>query len=170
MTPYELAKAFTLKAEGGLTRDNGGLTMNGVTQAVYDTYRKLHSLPAQTVAKISPAEVDDIMHAEYWNPAHCDSLPTKVAVAMFDWAYNHGVGGAVMTLQRALGLSTDGVFGTNTATAVHAADANLLLSKFLDARRAWYRQAVDANPSKYQPYLAGWLNRVNNLQDYLNEV
>ena len=163
---YEQAKAFTLKAEGGLTTDNGGLTMCGVTQSVYDNYCKLHSKPHSSVATISSDEVDDIMHAEYWNPAHCDSLPAKVAIAMFDWAYNHGPSGAIMTLQACVGVDADGVFGTHTLDAVRNAGDGLL-GKFLDARRHWYQAAAEANPAKYSVSLHGWMNRVDALEKYL---
>ncbi len=166
MSTFDLAMKFTLKAEGGFTHDTGGDTMCGVTQTVYDAYRKLHSVAQQSVRIISYDEVADIMQSEYWNPAHCDSMPPKLSVAMFDWAYNHGVTGAIETLQGCLGLTADGVFGAHTAAAI-AATGDGIVPQFLDARRDYYQHLATINPDKYAEYLDGWLNRVDLLEAYL---
>ena len=170
MTPLELATAFTLKEEGAFTIDDGGPTMYGVTQAVYDAYRAKNGLPQQTVANIAMAEVNDIMETEYWVPAHCDALSAPIAIAMFDWAYNHSPTGAMETLQMCVGVEIDGQYGPKTAVAVVAMPEQELLASFLNGRRSWYHHAVAVNPQKYGRYLDGWLKRVNDLAAYLQGV
>jgi lysozyme family protein len=160
MTPLALAIQFTLDAEKGWTPIDGG-TMYGVTQAVYDKYRKLKSETLQAVWFISLAEVHDIMQTEYWIPAHCDLMSPQLAICNFDWAYNHGNTGALKTLQGALGLDVDGIWGPETQSAVEAA-GDSIVPVYLEARREWYR-----NDTAQSEYLTGWLNRVNALQDYL---
>lgn len=167
--PFELAMAFTLKAEGKFTIDDGGPTMCGVTQHVYDAYRMRNNLPIRSVKLIEHDEVEDIMHSEYWVPAHCDAMGVKLAIAMFDWAYNHGAEGAIVTLQQCLGVLDDGIFGAITSKALDAADGSLV-PRFLDARRAWCRNAAAKNPRKYQEYLSDWLKRIDQLEAYLSEV
>jgi len=169
MTNLELAVAFTLKAEGKFVIDDGGPTMYGVTQHVYDSYRTGKGLPTRTVADIEMPEVLDIMESRYWEPASCDKLSTGLSIAMFDWAYNHGAQGAIETLQGCLGLIQDGDFGPKTLAAVNNAD-DILLSEFLDARREWYNNAANEHPDKYAQYLHGWLNRVDNLEAYIKTV
>ena len=139
--------------------------MYGVTQAVYDDYRDSVGLPEQSVALISMDEVLNIMRSMYWTPASCDKMPTKLGIAHFDWSYNHGIHGAIISLQGVLGVAQDGIIGPETLHAVMGAEQITLLQRYLDARRAWYRadkaQAED---------LDGWLNRVDMLQAYLAGV
>ena len=177
MNSLQLAIAFTLKEEGGFTIDDGGPTMHGITQSVYDAYRTSRNLLLQSVELISMAEVTDIMKSEYWIPAHCDSMPARLGIAMFDWAYNHGVTGAIITLQECLGVTPDERFGADTLNAVkHTIEFEQpnasygLVAKFLDARRDWYEEAATVHPEKYSKYLAGWLHRVDELQTYLVTV
>ncbi len=163
----QLAMAFTLRPdiEGGWTPIDGG-TMHGVTQAVYDNYRLSIDAPMQSVRNISQNEVTVIMFSRYWKPAQCDLLPAKVAIAHFDAAYNEGVSGAIRVLQAALGVAQDGVIGEQTQRAIAGADPVALLADYLDARVASYRRIATEDPAKTE-YLAGWLNRVDVLGNYL---
>ena len=168
----QTALAFTLKEEGGFVdhpNDPGGATCQGVTQVVYDKYRlSVHEMN-QSVEYISPGEVHDIYFGEYWMPSHCDELSEKLGIAHFDWSVNHGVSQALITLQGVLGVSQDGIFGPDTLTAIDAMEENTLISSYLNARRTWYRNRVVAYRSQAD-FLTGWLNRVDNLQTYLNQL
>lgn len=165
-TSLEDAVHFTLVAEGGFVCDDGGDTMYGVTQSVYDMYRGRQKKPLQSVRGIVMQEVLEIMRDLFWLPAHCDDLPRALAIAHFDWAYNHSPQGAIKTLQQVLGVAIDGAYGQKTSAAV-VAQAGTVLGKYLDARRTWYHNAVAGNATKYSTYLQGWLNRVDNLEKYL---
>lgn len=160
------AMRFTLEAEKGYTVDQGGPTMNGVTQKVYDSYRRKEGLHLQAVRLIDPEEETAIMEDEYWYPAHCNEMSEKLGIAMFDWAFNHGVHGAIHTLQTCLGVTSDGVFGPGTQTALERQDDSEFLQKFLDARRAWYKRDIQIRPDDADD-LKGWLNRVDNLENFL---
>ena len=160
----QLAMKFTLAAEGKFTIDDGGPTMYGVTQRVYDAFRLNQDLHTQSVEHITMAEVETIMRTQYWNPAACDLLETKLAICQFDWAYNHGVRGANQTLQMVAGVAQDGIIGQITLRAIRSAPD--IVTKQLAARLAWYRDDAQHEPSHRQ-YLAGWINRVNELKHYL---
>ena len=160
------AIAFTAPAEGGFTIDQGGPTMYGITQTTYDAYRKQVGAHTQPVQVIGLDEVYDIRKDEFWTPAHCGDLTEKMGVAHFDWSFNHSPAGAIKTLQEVAGCVADGVYGTHTKAAFQAA-GDALLQPYLDARRAWYRHAAETNPDKYASSLHGWLNRVDNLENYL---
>ena len=157
---------FTLGAEGKFVIDDGGPTMYGVTQAVYDDYRRDEGVLPQSVRLIEMDEVEDIMRREYWTPAHCDDLGNKMGVAHFDWSYNAGAGRAIKTLQEALNVTADGIYGPHTKAAAQAA-ADSLVAPYLERRKAFYRDLASGNPAKYGEYLDGWLNRVDNLEKYL---
>lgn len=159
------AMLFTLRAEGGYSPDANG-TMFGITQAVYDDYRDSVGLPEQSVALIRMSEVQAIMLQQYWGPARCNALPNKLGVAHFDTAYNEGVSEAIKTLQHALGIAADGVFGPDTQHAVNAAEQINLLANYLNVRRETYREIVASHPEKAE-FLQGWLNRVDALEKYV---
>lgn len=164
------AMIFTLKAEGAWTPIDGG-TMRGVTQAVYDTYRKKEGLHLQSVRLIEDNEVRAVMEDEFWYPSGCQEMPEKLSIAHFDWAYNHGVSGAIHSLQSCLGIVSDGVFGPVTLKAVQAATQNdemPFVLKYLDARRQWCSEDAALKPED-ETYLQGWLNRVDALQKYLGD-
>lgn len=93
-----------LKYEGGWTndpRDPGGATMKGVTQRVYDAFRKRTGHPQQTVRAISPDEVEIIYRNEYWAPIGGDDLPAGVDFCAFDASVNSGPAQALTWLKRA---------------------------------------------------------------------
>lgn len=159
------AMKFTLAAEGKYTVDDGGPTMYGVTQSVYDAFRRSHGLPKQTVRYITMTEVADIMQSQYWVPAHCEDMPDLLGIAVFDCAYNCGVAEAIKMLQGCAGVVRDGVVGPLTIKAIDTADPVTLLHDYLEARRAFYH----ADKSQAE-YLAGWINRVNELQVYLGMI
>ncbi len=169
-SPLQLAMSFTLEAEKGYTDDDGGPTMYGVTQAVYDAYRDSIHAPRQSVRLISMSEVATIMFAMYWQPAQCSLLPTKVAIAHFDTAYNEGVHGAIEILQTALGVVVDGSIGPQTKHAIEIADPVALLDDYLDDRRSFYHRLSGSDPDRYSSFLTGWLNRVNELETYLENI
>lgn len=159
---------FVLEWEGGFVNDPddpGGATNKGITQAVYDGYRKQHGLAHQSVEKISDAEVAEIYQNNYWNAAHRGSLPEPLDMVMFDTAVNMGVGTAVTFLQHCLHVAEDGHFGPATAGALeaHKHAAPGLASCFLAAREARYHSIAVRHPNMSK-FLKGWLNRLHALE------
>ena len=115
---FQQALEFTLRWEGGLVSDPddlGGLTNLGVTQTTLDEYRRQFRGVPSSVREITKEQAIKIYKRLYWELAGCNSMPTRLAIAHFDWSVNHGVGGAVRDLQECLGnIAIDGSFGENT--------------------------------------------------------
>jgi len=108
---YQTALAAVLKHEGGYAnhpRDPGGATMKGVTQRVYDAFRRNKSLPTRLVRDIADDELQAIYRRQYWDATSCDDLPSGVDYAVFDFAVNSGVSRAATYLQTVLGVGVDG--------------------------------------------------------------
>jgi lysozyme family protein len=169
MDTFAQALAFTLKEEGGFVdniNDHGGATNHGVTQAAYDAWRASHGQPAQSVELITDAETALLYDEDYWTPAHCAELPPAVGIIHFDWCVNHGVRGAIKTLQATVGVASDGIFGPATVSAVGAMDVASLVAQYQKFRDAWYYADVQKDPSQ-QEFEAGWINRVTRLTSYL---
>jgi lysozyme family protein len=166
------ALAFTLHWEGGYTdnpADHGGATNEGITQATYDRYRTSCDEALQSVERIDDSEVFEIYSEMYWTPGHCGDLSNRLASCHFDWCVNHGVTGAIKTLQAALGVTADGVFGPESQAAAQNAAADETIEAYLTLRRTRYHQIANADPTQMQ-FLAGWLSRVNDLESYLGTL
>ena len=169
---FDLALKFTLFAEGGYSdnpADSGGPTNYGITQATWDEYTAAQGLAPSPVAGITLADAEAIYQANYWDAGFCGQLPEKLGICHFDWCVNHGVYGAALTLQAALGVYQDGIIGPITLGAAANCDVWPTVTKYLALREDWYQQDVAQNPSQ-QVFLDGWLNRVDNLRDYLETL
>ncbi len=105
---FETALAFVLRWEGGYSdhpQDPGGATNYGITQRTYDAWRKRQGLPTRPVREISMEEVQAIYRDRYWKPlpARYAEKDPALALALFDFAVNSGVGTARRALREAGG-------------------------------------------------------------------
>jgi len=91
-----------------------------------------------------------------------------LSVAMFDTAVNMGNRTSVKMLQGVLGLPKDGVIGSQTLSAIQNYSGDII-NDFLDARKVRYKEIVAIRPSQ-KVFLKGWLNRLNNLRGYVNNI
>jgi lysozyme family protein len=151
--------------EGGYSdhpKDPGGATMKGVTQRVYDEFRRSIGLDPIPVKNISIAELQSIYRKKYWNEIKGDKLSSGVSYIVFDGSVNSGVAQSVKWLQRALqalGLyqgSIDGILGQGTLLALGGVNDNdALIAIIIDRRRAFLK-ALKTFPT----FGKGWMSRV----------
>jgi lysozyme family protein len=165
-TAFNESLPFILRWEGGYVNhpaDPGGATNKGVTQKVYDDWRKRHGQPVRTVKLLEDSEMHEIYEAGYWLPPRCDLLGRPLDLAQFDTAVNMGVGRAVKMLQASLNCGVDGAFGPGTQKAVESCDVGDTVISYCDHRESYYRSLAQRNP-KLAVFLKGWLNRLNALR------
>lgn len=150
-TLFDKALKFTLQWEGGYVNnpnDSGGATNKGITQKTYDEFIKTHgthNIHASTdVKNISAFEVSCIYKDMYWRKLNADSLSPKLAIAAFDFAVNSGV----TTAKDFLTKYPD-------------------VKSYVDAREELLKKI---GVGKKSVFLKGWLNRINALRKYLEEV
>lgn len=163
---FEASLPFVLRWEGGFVdhpNDPGGRTNKGVTQRVYDAWRKRQGLPVRDVKRLDDTELHRIYESGYWIPPHCDRLARQLDLVHFDTAVNMGPGRAVRFLQKAAGCGVDGDFGSQTEKAVQACRPGDLIASYCATREAYYRELVRRNAS-LGVFLKGWLNRLNALR------
>lgn len=94
---YKACLAETLKWEGGYSNhpsDPGGATMRGVTQAVYDKYRRDQGLAPRHVRMLTERELQEIYRTGYWDTIGGDHLPKGLDCSAFDLSVNSGPGRA----------------------------------------------------------------------------
>jgi lysozyme family protein len=154
--------ALVLAHEGGRVddpRDPGGRTNRGVIQRVYDDWRGKHGLPLRDVWDIDPPEVEAIYRQNYWYPVRGDQLPPGIDYATFDFAVNSGVVRAARTLQRAAGVTVDGMIGPVTLAAVRAADPDRLVDALCSERQRF----LEGLPT-FARFGRGWTRRVAEVE------
>lgn len=157
---------FVLRWEGGFVdhpKDPGGRTNMGVTQRVYDAWRRRQGLPVRDVKGLEDTELHRIYESGYWIPPRCELLGRGLDLVQFDTAVNMGPGRAVRFLQKAAGCGVDGDFGAQTEKAVRACTPGDLIAGYCATREAYYRELARRNPDT-AVFLKGWLNRLNALR------
>lgn len=163
------ALRFTLRWEGGYVNnplDPGGETNKGVTANTYATYRRRKGLSPQSVRHITDAEVYEIYRDLYWGPAQCQAKTRPLAIVHFDTAVNFGVRGSTLFLQEVLGTTVDGDYGPGTRAALARANTYQTARRYCEARIAYRHRRVQRSPSQ-RVFLAGWLNRDNDLARFI---
>lgn len=171
-TAFNPSLDLTLAHEGGFVnhpKDPGGATNKGVTQKVYDAYRRLNGLPTRSVRFIEDSEVGEIYRRNYWNAAGCNSLPAGLDYAVFDYAVNSGVSRSIKDLQRtvnsvgnmvglSLKIAVDGAIGPATIDAackIANVDEVAFIESFCNRRMDFLRSL-----KTYSTFGKGWQRRV----------
>ena len=158
---FKPSLALVLAHEGGFVnhpRDPGGATNNGVTQAVYDAYRRYNGLAVRSVRYITELEIADIYHKNYWKLCRADSLPCGLDYAVFDFAVNSGVSRAVRYLQMTVKVDADGVLGVKSMAAIdgqYKRDPLGLIAHYCANRMAFLRKLRN-----FDVFGKGWTRRV----------
>lgn len=115
--------ALMLRVEGGeanLKGDPGGHTKYGIIQRTLDAVRgTIPGLPA-SVGDLTPAQATSIYQNVQWVHIRGNDLDPALAVLVLNAAVNMGEPRAIMLLQEAVGVTTDGAFGSGTLAAVQA--------------------------------------------------
>ena len=155
---YPQALKQVLKYEGGYVdhpKDPGGPTNKGVTQAVYDNWRKSQNLSIQSVRAIADSEVAAIYKNLYWDRVSGDLLPSGVDFAVFDFAVNSGVSRAAKMLQSVVGVTQDGVIGPATIQATKT-----YVAMSITNRRLAFMQSL----SIWSTFGKGWSARIADVK------
>ena len=145
---FEKALKFVLKWEGGYVNnpnDKGGATNKGITQNTYNTWLRSKGENLKDVRNITGSEVREIYYNNYWLKAGCDKMSEKFAILAFDTAVNMGVGRVKEFLEYAKYSNPD---------------------KFIIARIRKYNEFAKYGNQKI--FLQGWLNRILDLEKFIN--
>jgi lysozyme family protein len=160
---YQDAMKIELKFEGGKDDDPvdpGGRTNQGVIQREYSAWLRRQGKLNQDVFNMTPQERDAIYKENYADKVRYDELPPGIDLLLLDGAINSGVSQSIKWLQRALGLTPDGVMGNLTLQAIYnSPDDDLLITKICDRRMAFLRSL-----KTFYHFGSGWTSRVNQLK------
>jgi len=134
-----------------------GSTMLGCTQANWEAYVG-HQVTWDDMKKLTKNDVKPLYKRNYWDAVKGDDLPGGVDYAAFDFAINAGPAASRKLIQRAIGVTQDGVFGPMTMAAIKATNGKVFLDKFSQAKRDFY---ISLHDPKYEK---GWLSRVEDVK------
>lgn len=170
------ALGFVLKHEGmvleEVKNDPGGATICGITHEDYDAFRHEHHEPIQSLSKATAVEIAACYREHYWQICQCAKVAFPVALTLFDTAVLCGPGRAVRWLQIELGVVVDGVIGQNTLAAVgiyvQKHGAKPLAEAVIKQRRDFHMQR--GQTKKLKGFLKGWLNRVDDLSEAVDNA
>lgn len=152
MARFEDAIRYVLENEGvdsDHPADTGGRTRYGITEAT----AKAHGLDVRT---ITLEQATTIYRARYWNFDYVRDQ--RLATKCFDIVVNMGVAGGVKVIQRALGVTEDGIFGAKTLVALHSIPTDEALERISCALADRYVDICITNKSQWV-FLKGWLRR-----------
>lgn len=159
---YPSAMTHLRRDEGGYVnhpRDPGGATNFGITQAVYDGFRKRKGLATRSVKLIAEDEVATIYKTQYAEKVRYDDLPAGVDYATFDAAVNSGVSRGAKWLQASVGANADGVVGNQTVAKAKANDP-VATVKSICARRLSFVRSLKT----WTTFGRGWSRRIAGVE------
>ncbi|MCA1241878.1 hypothetical protein LC092_05475 [Stappia stellulata] len=154
---------WTLGHEGGYVNhpdDPGGATNKGVTQRVYDGWRRRMGLPTRSVRFITDEEVAHIYRTQYWNAVAADALPAGLDYCTFDAAVNSGPSRGVKWLQQAVGARVDGQAGHETVGKARDHPNKPAAVKRMCAIRMGFLQRL----RHWSTFGRGWTRRVADVE------
>lgn len=110
---FDRAFDFTLKEEGYYSNDPfdpGGETKYGISKRAH---------PTVDIKNLTLEDAKSIYYNEYWRPFEriAETHPA-LAMVLYDTGVNMGVGTTVRMLQKAVGVSVDGMIGPMTLNAI----------------------------------------------------
>jgi lysozyme family protein len=105
-------------------------------------------------------DVEDFYETHYWEVCHCSILSQGLDYCVFDYAVNSGPSKAIKSLQKALNITQDGVFGKDTIKNVLNIKDNLSIINTICEERLKFLKTL----STFKNFGKGWETRVSNVQ------
>lgn len=137
-------------------RDPGGATRWGITLKTLERFLGRKCSP-KDVEKLSRNAAISIYAANYWGVMACQNLPHGVDFMVFDFGVNAGCERSVKTLQKIIGVRSDGICGPITQGASYGYPSEQLVRLLADAQEEHYR-----NLSTFATFGSGWMRRLGN--------
>lgn len=167
-TQFDKCLGVILHHEGGYVNhplDPGGITNLGVTKKTYEAYVK-RPVSKDEMKALTPQQVAPLYKSEYWDKLNCDQISMiapGLALCVFDFGVNAGVGRSSKYLQTLIGVGADGQIGPGTLAALKVfvlqKGHDAACQAFQDARRSYYRSL-----KTFVVFGKGWLRRVDSVE------
>lgn len=172
---WNSARQLTLNCEGGFQcnpADDGNWTggsvgkgklvgtNHGISAAAY---------PHEDIVNMTQERAEYLYKRDYWDRCKCDQLPDCLSVAVFDFAVNSGDKVAKKKLQKALGVTDDGIIGNQTIGAANRLNPRKVLEEYKQIRLKYVDDIIKRDKKK-EKYRKGWNNRIAKVFDYCERL
>lgn len=151
MTRFEKCMQIVFLNEGGYVNDpndSGGETKYGICKRSY---------PHLNIKELTKDMAEIIYKRDFYDKMKIDMFDNELlALHLFDFGINAGIGRAIKKLQIVAGITQDGIIGLQTITKANTRDLSL---NYINARIEYYNLI---GVGKNTRFLAGWMNRVKN--------
>lgn len=162
---YAIAVDMTMRLEGALANDPhdpGRITKHGISLRFagsigFDNNGDGVTTEADIIA-LTPEQARVLYKQHFWDKIKCGDLPPAIGLMAFDQAVNMGQAAALVDLQRALGVSADGIMGERTRMEAHRKYSFDLITEY-HARRVLRYSRLPGWPR----YGLGWTRRASTV-------
>jgi lysozyme family protein len=157
---FEQAIGYVLAEEGGFTAkesDTGNWTGGKIGKGVLKGTKygiSAASYPDEDIRNLTKERAKLLFKRDFWDKIKGDQLPVLICLHVLDFAVNAGVPVAIRELQRAAGVTVDGLIGPKTLKAA----ASVTPWKYSEMR-IWHYTSLAKKKAAYREFLAGWLLR-----------
>jgi lysozyme family protein len=175
MSDFAPAIEIVLEHEGLYSNDPsdpGGATNYGISlmflASLGETIGDLDKdgdVDAQDIKNMSRDQAAEIYRGQWWEKYGYGKIADQsVATKVFDMSVNMGASQAHKLVQRALGISDDGVLGPKSFDTINKAAPKTLLLGIAEEAAKFYIQVTKNRINKYGvnegfKYLFGWIRR-----------
>ncbi len=140
--------------------------MIGVTLATYTNFCRCAGRKTPTVADLQNISFADwlaILKTSYWDRWQADKIKSQsVAEILVDFVWGSGKYGITVP-QQVLGVTTDGIVGSQTLAAVNSRNPRELFDALLAARIVYIDRICATRPANNK-FKKGWLRRINSIK------
>ena len=162
MTTAEIIDGI-IKREGGYVNnpaDRGGPTKFGITWKTLKEWRG-RVVTQYDVEGLDEREAHAIYESEYLEKPRDQtrSIAFRSGSSRSTAAVQHGPTRAIRWLQKAAGVSVDGILGPVSLEAINRLDSDVLYRKMVAERCRFYGAIITKDPSQ-SVFAAGWSNRL----------
>ncbi|MET7253477.1 glycoside hydrolase family 108 protein [Dyadobacter fermentans] len=157
---FERAIEYVLAEEGGFTAkesDAGNWTGGKIGKGILKGTKfgiSAARYPDEDIRNLTKDRAKFLYKRDFWDDIKGDLLPDKISLHVLDFAVNAGVGTAIKELQRAAGVTVDGLIGPRTLKGATKVDP----WKYSEMR-IWHYTGLAKKKAAYREFLTGWLLR-----------
>lgn len=162
MADFSPAFERMIRNEGGykltdIKGDKGGQTYAGIARTRWPAW---HGWTFVDRGETPPTSlVRDFYRVNFWDKVHGDDLVHQgTAESLFDFAVNAGASTAIKLAQIVAGVTSDGVLGPVSLSAINRLQDDYFRPHYAMAKLARYRDIVTKDRSQMK-FLLGWINR-----------
>lgn len=175
MADFAIAYEKVLAHEGGYVNDPddpGGETYRGVARKMHSKWEGWVLVDILKTKQGFPASLDNDLELQeliktfyrtvFWDRVHGDEIDDQdVAISIFDFAVNAGLGTSASLAQMVVGAKTDGIIGPKSIGKINTFSPDHFLAEFTVAKIARYINIVKKRPTS-RKYFYGWVCRSLN--------